>query len=714
MLSTNANFDTKHALAQKWPLYTAHIDGSEFIIGENLIEVGGRNPDDGDTYWSKDRVSIDSVGGIVCTTMNTGHRIYKEYTELETGVQYSFSFKAKPNLRDWIRVGFWDGYDQGFVYFNINTGATGTDNDPISYSIGSADADGYRECQIIFTPDALASQFRIDIYVAEDDGDINLAGDGSDPAIWVKKFGLYTPPAAQHTSYVCNYVPENAANSYVRILEHVSGLAQTVTPEKGLATIGSIAMSLLDYDGTVTDAIGSHSTNFHRAKVIIKAGYKGMDEADLLTVATYWITSARKSGKGGHWTIEATDPQKWLQKTVFRDASEASPVVLAGNAINILLSVLTSSDSGTNSDYDMGDEDFGCGLDSDTCDIAAIEQVRDRWYWGATHFLYFSITEKQKAKDFIEKEILKVLNCYPSVTAEGKYSIIRYQPPIPTSVTVQSFTEANIIDIPDLNLNFDKTINQIDFKYDWDGSEFDTEYYAVDATSYSDRGNSYAPLKIESKGLHSDMTPWSVGSQAAEIRDRRADAVFQRYADPPPKLTVRSLFDRYLSEAGDIVPVTHSGVPNISSGTLGLVAESMEIVNRRIDWKSGKATFDMLSTGFTGGVYSAASPYMTITSGSSATAFNVSVADAALYTEGWEAKILNANLREIATVTILTINTGTGAITCDSIGETPAAGWYVVFADYDDCTAAQQEYGFVADASGGLGTDNDAAHISAA
>jgi hypothetical protein len=98
-------------------------------------------------------------------------------------------------------------------------------------------------------------------------------------------------------------------------------------------------------------------------------------------------------------------PAKVVAKTICRDASDVAPVYYAGNAINILLSILTSSDAGTNSDYDLGDDDLGCGLDSDTIDIAAIEAVRDDWFWSSVYFLEFEIKDKFEAKKFIEQEI---------------------------------------------------------------------------------------------------------------------------------------------------------------------------------------------------------------------------------------------------------------------------------------------------------------------
>jgi hypothetical protein len=173
----------------------------------------------------------------------------------------------------------------------------------------------------------------------------------------------------------------------------------------GQATISGVTITLLDKNAEITALIASDTYNMHRKKVTVRAGYKGMDESDLITIATFWVTGLKKSSDNLSWEFTCTDPQKWLQKTICRDASDAAPVYYAGNAINILLSILTSSDAGTNSDYDLGDDDLGCGLDSDTIDIAAIEAVRDDWFWSSVYFLEFEIKDKFEAKKFIEKEI---------------------------------------------------------------------------------------------------------------------------------------------------------------------------------------------------------------------------------------------------------------------------------------------------------------------
>jgi hypothetical protein len=529
------------------------------------------------------------------------------------------------------------------------------------------------------------------------------------------KWPLYTVEFDGESTLYCNHQPASPGETYKRYLSSIKGLSQTIKPEKGQATIGGVTISLLDKNEEITALIATDSVNFHRKKVTIKAGYKGMTEANLLTIAVFWVTGLKKSSDNLAWEFNCTDPQKWLQKTICRDASDASPIeIYKGNAVNILLSILTSSDAGTNSDYDLGDDDLGCGLDGDTIDIAAIEAVRDDWFWGGQYFLDFSIVEKFEAKQFIEKEILQLLNCYPAITGNGKYKIIPYKPPIATAAELQTLTEDEIIGIPVVDLNFAGVINEIDFKYDHDGDDFTTEVYSVDATSYSARGPSSSPLEIESKGLKSAHATSSRAFHALEVTSERSNAVFARYANPPVRLPVQTLFSKNILEAGDIVSITHSKIADADAGTLGLTSQRAEVVNRKVDWARGRVNLDLLMTSFGKGIYSAYSPYMTITAASSATAFTVSTAHAALFEEGWEATIVNDYLVEQATVTILTINTGTGAITCDSIGSTPTVGWHVIFADYDSCTDEQKLYAFLADGSDNLGAANDDAHLISA
>jgi hypothetical protein len=105
---------------------------------------------------------------------------------------------------------------------------------------------------------------------------------------------------------------------------------------------------------------------------------------------------------------------------------------------------------------------------------------------------------------------------------------------------------------------------------------------------------------------------------------------------------------------------------------------------------------------------------MTVTAGTDGENFTVSAADAAKYANLTTPEVIlyDSKMRaRAAHVTLLTVNTSTGACTCDALGLTPAAGDIIAFANYDDCTAEQKRFAFIADASENLGTADDDAHL---
>jgi hypothetical protein len=325
----------------------------------------------------------------------------------------------------------------------------------------------------------------------------------------------------------------------------------------------------------------------------------------------------------------------------------------------------------------------------------------------------FTITERKTAKEFIEKEILKVLNCYPVIDGSGKYSIRPFKPPLIAYEKVQSFTDDNITKLPTWDANLSALVNEVEFSYDHDGSDYDTEEFYADTTSVNNRGPGNKPISIKSMGLHTSVAGASIAMTTGDVITRRKNSIFNRFAAPPLKVSVTTFFDRWLTEVGDIVPVTSAYLPDIEAGTRGLDARRMEVQNISVNWDKGTVTATLLDTGYAKNNYCVISPCMTVTAGSSGTEFTVSAADAAKYANLTDPEVQMYDSHGRAQgrhVTITDVNTTTGVITCDDIGSTPSAGWTVRFADYDDATSEQQDYGYLSDGSGYLGTANDAEH----
>jgi len=525
---------------------------------------------------------------------------------------------------------------------------------------------------------------------------------------------LYLVHFDEETTDYVNHEPGSADNTCKRYLQSISGLSRSITPESGSSSIGGMTVTLLDYDNEITALLATDTYNFHRRKVTIKAGYKGNDEADLLKICTGWITGMSLSGDGLSYKFSITDPQKWMQRKIFR-TSDVTPVTLQGNPINILLAVLMSTGTpGTNGTHDYLAEVNSLGLSSDFINVTEIEAVRDAWFPGNSHYMKITVSERIVAKEWIETEILQPLNCYPAIDGQGKYSIKPCKPPLAGYTRVQSFTDDNTISLPSWDANLSALVNDLEIHYDHDGDDYLTQEIYADTTSINNRGPGNKTLTIKSKGLHTTISGISLNTFTADVIARRKASIFNRFAAPPLKIGITSFFDHWLTEVGDIVPVTSSYLPDIEAGTRGLSAARMEVSNITPNWDKGTVKTTLLNTGYAKNIYATVSPSMTVTVGTSGTQFTVSAADAAKYANftNPEVKMYDAGMRAQGShVTLLTVNATTGVITCDDIGSTPAAGWKVTFADYDDGTDEQKNYGYISDSGGKLGTDDDAEHL---
>ncbi len=403
---------------------------------------------------------------------------------------------------------------------------------------------------------------------------------------------------SETTDYAGPAAPLSPTNTVKLYLNSISGSLQKITPEEGKSSIGGVKIDIQDQGDEITALLATDSYYFHRRKTVIKAGYLGQTEANMLTVFTGWVTGIKLSSNGMSYIFDVTDPQKWMQRKVFR-GSEESNVTLSGNLINILLAVLTSTGNGTNGTHDRYAAADGLGLSTDYINVAAIEAVRDDWFPGPWYYGKFTINKRRVAKDFIEKEILKVLNCYPVIDGSGRYSIAPFKPPLAASETVQTFDEDVIIGLPNLDFNLASLINEVEIHYDYDeaDSAYDTIVFYIDSDSLNNRGPGKKALSIKSMGLHAE------DGQAGNIIEKRKNSVFSRFATPPIKIECKTWFSNWLSEAGDIIPFSHEALPDIEAGTRGLIAERMEIVSRKIDWKRGTVSLELLNTGFNKSIY---------------------------------------------------------------------------------------------------------------
>jgi len=491
-----------------------------------------------------------------------------------------------------------------------------------------------------------------------------------------------------------NGIVQNPTNTVKTYLDSISGGSQRVTPDQGQASIGAHTIQILDVDDEITALIATDSYYFHRRKTTISLGFAGMNQADFVTVATGWVTGMKLVKDLGMWQFEITDPQKWLQRSIFRGTDD-DPLHLSGNPIRIALQVITSTGAGTNGDYDTLSAGNGIGLDVALIDIAGIEQMWAEWFTGVR--FDFVIEGKETAKKWLEKEIFKVLNIYPGVDGSGRFSMRPMKPILVGRSSLVGLTSDNMLKLPTYDMNLSALINELETSYDYSAAtdKFISLDYHLETDSINNRGPGNDVLEIKSKGIESDYN-------GTELMAERARRIFQRYAVPPIKIQAEGDISLMINEAGDVIPIDCELLPDWPTGQRGLAGENLEIITRAVDYAAGKVKFDLLGTGFGQQTFCVISPEMVITAGINAYSFTVSAADAAKFQEGWEINILKKNMMPADATERQTIYdiTGTTITIQPGLSATPSAGWICVFADFRYLTDYQQLYWALADEDG--------------
>ncbi len=520
---------------------------------------------------------------------------------------------------------------------------------------------------------------------------------------------------SEFITYV-NHKTDDAGDSsqdQKKYLKRISGLAQRITPEEGKSSVGSVAFELIDKNGDITALLATDTAAyFHNRATTIKAGYVGMDDDDLLTIQSGKVTHISEK-QIGTYKFDVTDLQKVMQRKLFRDSVDNN-VEFSGNPLTMFLAWLTSTGNGTNGPYDYYAEENGLAIDEAEIDIVEIEKLRGDYYPGISNYMFFDIREPMVAKTFFEQQIFKVLNLYLVIKGDGRISLKPYKPNLPTTLTTPVFTKADIIGKPKWSANLEELINEVIFKSNWDADndEFDLKQFFEEGISFGNRGSGRKTITISSKGFHSDNSPRSVPNTATEAIQRRINSIFNRYATPPNSISFTAWFSKWIAEAGDIARFSHDLIPDIVAGTRGLSNVLMEVIQRSVNWDKGNVKFRLLDTGFAKDPYQVISPTMAITSGTNSTTFEVSSDDATKYADFTNpvVDIMNSLMSRRVTAKAISDITGT-TITIADMGLTPSAGWIVVFSDYDSVTAEQKKWGYIADPSNTLGTDNDPAHL---
>jgi hypothetical protein len=390
------------------------------------------------------------------------------------------------------------------------------------------------------------------------------------------------------------------------------GVEQSVRQLEGTGSIGALELEAIDGAGYLTGL--ASGGKLEGKKVTLKVGYPGLSTADFVTVATQQIETAEMLDDATGFRLQCRDLKRSAKSRVFLKGDDGQvisgkhPRALAANPMDVALIVFQNElgvgqiPGAPPSAWKLYDPAQWSGGENPTLldpnsylDLDQFLFYRDGIFAG--YVLDFSFEEPVEAKQFLEYEIFKPLGGYLIVLADGRLSPRFFVPPYALT-NLFLLDERNLVGLP--RLEREPLINQVDYRLDYDGSEFQAEMLFVSAPSLQQFGLA-GQHTIESKGLKRNRG-------ASSLAGITANRIFKRYGGLDPVsndatggavvLGVTAHFLTLPVEVGDFVFLTHSLLPNFLTGQRGLVTRLFEVTEKQPNYNEGSMQYKLLDTGW--------------------------------------------------------------------------------------------------------------------
>lgn len=308
--------------------------------------------------------------------------------------------------------------------------------------------------------------------------------------------------------------------------------------------------------------------------------YRGIEEVG---DGTWNLTSVIRSAGFGYFVPpelpdlpESHNPNSMVKNIIQLGVLSAATSLTGGNdgslhPIQMLLAILTTN---------TGKK----GIAESAITVNATELVDAFNALGANLQFRFVFSEGVSVKKFLEQEIYLPLAAYPTETHRGAIGIKLFDD---ATASVDTITDADIVQRATWEGNADKRVNTVIYKYDYVPTtrEYTSTYVYRDEGLIQIAGREI-PLIIESKGIRSPLivgaSQWFTETPA--FLEAAAKRHIARFGLSAPVISVRTMWDKHLLEVADPVTVTFADVVNPMAGTIGLEGAPAEIISMHINF----------------------------------------------------------------------------------------------------------------------------------
>ncbi|MCK5612279.1 hypothetical protein KAR91_60970, partial [Candidatus Pacearchaeota archaeon] len=233
------------------------------------------------------------------------------------------------------------------------------------------------------------------------------------------------------------------------------------------------------------------------------------------------------------------------------------------------------------------------GISSSLIDSDEIQEIIDHWLTGWQFLFYFDNPDGVDAQKFTESDLFAPTGCFLKVKQDGVLSVGIIRIPFPDETTLTA-DESSLTDVK-LGRVERGMVNRLTIHYDYDeiAGTYGQRIVFIDETSDLQQGKTNEET-LKFRGVRTSL-------DAATILGRTAERLFRQFGTSTPGISGTMSMTKRLYEVGDVVEITHSHIPNIADGDIGLTDEQMAMASIGVDFSSGNLSVKFSYTGLTKG-----------------------------------------------------------------------------------------------------------------
>jgi len=367
-------------------------------------------------------------------------------------------------------------------------------------------------------------------------------------------------------------------------------------------SVQEVELELLDKNGEITamiatEAPGAPLASLVNRKATVYGGFRPLVEADYEPRFTGRIRRVRRNDRGTGFVLTLSDLGYLLSGRIMLTATADKPASIRGNPVNVYWSLLTGT-------FDTGHATFplefvstasansvaptGLGIATSLINEAQLVSERDTWHAGdVVHVVW---TAPEDARAHLTNELFRVFQSYPAISATGLLGLRFHVPSLPIGGAV-AVSEREIVEIHSWERLFDDHMNRFTVMGDWSDLSRTYErvlYQTSDAADQSETGETIEYL-AESRWLRQAHDGEGISWELAE-------RMRLRFLKPPARIEI-SVLPSVLVAQGDVVKLSETELPDLFTGSLGLVDHVMTVLAVRPEWDTGLTRLTLLDTG---------------------------------------------------------------------------------------------------------------------